>query len=365
MAEKTVVAETLVINLTYRNNADGTLPPRAKAFHYSDVQAFLKSLREEYYRTYTTRGEISYVVAGERGSKRGRVHWHMIIFGERPFKHLGVWKDENNDKVIPGNRPGRKPNSKEYYRDHWQYWPHGHVTTDNPDQGTLAYVLKYALKDQFNVVNSKGTMREAKSENDGASYFRMSKVPPIGFRWLERKCEEWERKLIVPVTLNLNVPDYSGYWYPKGKQREYLLNRLHHINKLRNQKYGQDCPQWNALLASVSVVEKDWEGLIYGEIEEYEQEYDERAWQEKLGHWKAKIRKRCGGIYPCRKCYRGLNAEAKDGLKAADYIARYSYQEKRAKGERRSYEDWWRSLDICNYHCAYKNDDAHKETFGA
>src|SRR5690554_1488542 len=93
MAEKAVSGETIAIELTYRNSLDGTLPDAAKAFKYRDVQLFLKRLRKAYTDEYRQAGEIRYIVVGERGSKRKRVHWHMVIFSDRPISTLGKWTD--------------------------------------------------------------------------------------------------------------------------------------------------------------------------------------------------------------------------------------------------------------------------------
>ncbi|CAD0186690.1 hypothetical protein RUESEDTHA_03600 [Ruegeria sp. THAF57] len=365
MAEMATSQQTLVINLTYRNNPDETLPDAAKAFRYSDVQRFLKHLRERYYDEYHTRNELRYVIAGERGSQKGRVHWHMIIWGDRPFKHLGQWRDEKF-RSIPANRPGKIPGTNVYYRDHWSFWPHGHVTTDEPTQGTLAYVLKYALKDQFNIVKSAGTMREAKAENHGASYFRMSKVPPIGFRWLEKRCDEWEAKEVVPVTLQLKVPEYSGYWWPKAKQREYLLQRLHIINQKRNEKYRRDCPQWDALLASVCDSEKDWEGLQYGQIEEEKDLFDKWEWQNRLGEKHApRIRERCGGALICRHCWHHQTRKERFAYWRWWQDQTAQYVTDTTSPEHQTFKQWYRAKRAINPFCLQKDEPEQQSAFCA
>ena len=57
----------------------------------------------------------------------------------------------------------------------WSHWPWGLISVQVPDQGGMMYALKYALKDQFNVEKSRGTMREHKAEAWGSGFFRMSK----------------------------------------------------------------------------------------------------------------------------------------------------------------------------------------------
>lgn len=316
MAEKAVSGETIGIELTYRNTPDGDAPDAAKAFRYSDVADFLKRLREEYFRQYNARGEIRFICAGERGSQKGRVHWHMIIFADRPFTNLGAWSDF---LFAPLDGPKFSELGRKAHMLHWRFWPHGHVVVKRPDQGGMQYVLKYALKDQFNVVKSKGTMRFSKAENHGASYFRMSKQPPLGFRFLQEQCDRWEQRGAVPVKLELSIPEYKGFWWPKAKQREYLLDRLYLINEGIKERTGRDAPQWDALLASLVSVEKDWEALVYGPETEETEEFDAEAWAQHLAleqsrrerdHREAERRSRCGGIRVCRLCWRGKSKEA-------------------------------------------------------
>jgi hypothetical protein len=375
MAETATSNQTLVINLTYRNNSDGTLADRARAFHYVDIQNFIKHLRERYFDQYGTRNELRYVIAGELGSQRGRVHWHMIIWGDRPFKQLGEWFDQRM-KPIPGNRPGRIPDTNKYYIDHWSFWPHGHVTTDEPTQSTIAYVLKYALKDQFNVVKSKDTKRHAKAENHGASYFRMSKKPAIGDRWLIEKCNDWEARLLTPVSLDLKVPEYSGYWYPKGRQRDYLIQRLHDINQMHQEKHGRDTPQWDALLSSVSgrkknnlgyyEESKDWEGLTYGQIKEETEPFDLWEWQQRLGDkWAPAIRERCGGALICRHCWNHQTRKERKEYYWWWQNQRAEYITDTENNVGATFKQWYRAKRQCNPFCFSKGDYEHQNAFCA
>lgn len=356
MAEKATSGETIALELTYRNDGEGVAPDAAKAFKYNDVAAFLKRLRQEYYRTYDARGEIRFICAGERGSQKGRVHWHMVIFADRPFSHLAKWSDF-------AFKPLKGPEFSELGRKakmlHWSIWDHGHVVVKRPDQGGMQYVLKYALKDQFNVVKSKGTMRESKSENHGASKFNMSKQPPIGFRFLERLCNRWQEKGVVPPALNIKVPDYSGFWYPKGKLREYLLMRLWAINEERKERYGRDCPQWSTLLASLESVEKDWEALVYGPEEEEAETFNVELWRRELAtqqsarekqHRQAEIRRNCGGVRVCRLCWRGKSSDARKRFQGwfAQQVQEYITDEQSFDG---TLDQWFRQKGVLNPHC--------------
>jgi hypothetical protein len=298
MAEKQTSAETLVLELTYRNNPDGTSPDSAKAFRYKDVQIFFKRIRNEYRKVYGENGQIRYIIAGERGSKRKRVHWHLVMFADRPISTLGKWTD------FVG-----KPLERMRFRkmDHWAFWDHGHIYSKEAVQGEIQYAIKYALKDQFNIHNSKGTMREAKAENHGASFFRMSKEPPIGFRWLVKKFLRLADKRALPPSLELKVPDYSGFWWPKAGQRQWLLQRLHELNELIKLETGRDAPQYDVLLSTLGGSEADSELLMYGESPfegeiDHEEAFRKDLERERRTSEKARLQKKCGAFAICRNC---------------------------------------------------------------
>ncbi len=356
MAESAVNDHTLVFALTYRNEDGGEKPDGAVAFKYADVEAFLKHLRETYYRRYGKRGEIRFICAGERGSNgTQRVHWHMVIWAKRSLVDLGEWTDHR-----------RRPcGFRTDQRMHWTFWRHGYVYPQKPDQGGIAYVLKYALKDQFTELKSKDTMREANAEAHGASYFRMSKMPPIGMPYLERRCDRWEALRVVPRRLHIKVPDYTGYWWPKGAAREYLINRLWAINEKRKQEIGRECAQWQTLLASCVDDIKTWEGLVYGPQEETPQEFANDAWRvylEKEQRVRARSRRvqqwrqRCGGVVVCRACWNGFDQTRRKEFRRwfEQQKAEYSAAQGPDKG---SFRKWYAAKGQSNPRCTLHDAD--------
>jgi hypothetical protein len=353
MAERATSAEALAFTLTYRDLPHGERPEGSQVFQYRDVQTFLKKLRKAYAKQYNgATGEIRYIVAGEIGSKgTKRVHWHMALFADRPITALGEWER-------PSYHNPQNSKTKDLWI--WSIWDHGHVDLKQPDQGGFAYVVKYALKDMFNVVKSKRTMREAKSENHGASYFRVSKHPPIGFRYLERKLDRLEQRLQLLPSLDIKVEGYSGFWWPRTGQREYLLDRLHDINKKSNAELGRDAPQWTSLLASVSEENtKDWERLVYGTEKEIEI-FDEFEEQDRIGSELSAIRRQCGGAVPCKQC-------AWDTAGKLDPAVRKTYEalrkEHEASGSRAGFDRWVKHRYQINPCCQLKDDQSRKDAF--
>ena len=364
VAEQATSTETIAIELTYRNNPDGTLPDGAKTFRYDDVRDFLRNLREAYFRRYGARGEIRFVVAGERGTQKKRVHWHMVLFADRPISTLGEWT------TLRGRELEKMPMEKMAI---WSLWPHGHVRCKEPHQGGIGYVLKYITKEAWSSLQAKGTMREAKAQESISSYFRMSKKPPLGWRYLKKICDEYEARLVVPTSLNVRVPGLGGHWYPRGKLREYFLDRLYGVNERSKELLGRPCPQWSTLEAwAVSQkIENDWEGLTYGpqtteEPELFDGEYkpapewlldyfrERYAVRDDLRARADEARARasgCGTPFPCDRCFKSLGVEETNELRA--YIHGQNAEFKKAGHA--DFLGWYAEKGIVNPFCRQRS----------
>lgn len=370
MAEKATSADVLAITLTYADDDEGKAPLGARVFRYRDFQLFLKRLRSAYFDEHGEHGQIRYICCGEQGSKRGRVHWHVLLFAERSLANLGTFsRSDEPFQEMPIET-----------RSDWSLWPHGFVYVQRPDAGGIAYVLKYAMKDQFGGHKSKGSARFTKSETYAASMFRMSKRPAIGQLFLEQKLAILSDIGTVLPSLQIKVPDYSGYWYPSGKTRTHILETFHRINTDHVQTYGVDCPQWSSLLASLSENEKDLELLINGPIIQ-EENYDEvdisalaRSIADKQSAQFAadvtrRIVKKCGHILPCEDCRAfGINAKAVEtewkhqfrewnATKKASITA--DYPQDRASAFESSWPYWHR----VSAGCIQRNDPAVQAAF--
>lgn len=309
VAESKCHKHTMAIGLTYANdtqqNKDGS-----KLFHYQHVQAFLKRVRAQLQDRYNIQ-DIRYLCCGENGSKRGRVHWHMVLFTSQDITSLGKWTtfDKGNpDKFIHQTEFKGKIDitdqpayHKQDRRMSWSLWPHGHVMIQEADEIGIAYCLKYAFKDQFNVQNSKDTMRYAKSEIHSSSMFRMSKQPPIGFMWIERKLKKLEQTLSVLTTLDLKINDTTNYWHPTGALRDYLIDGLYSINQQSIETNGRPSPQFDTLLNTLLSVnkQKDFERLYYGEVQE--QTWQDHLWQDEFKA-QALRNKADSGVYVQKYC---------------------------------------------------------------
>lgn len=346
-AESHMAKETMAVHLTYRDKADGTAPDGARAFKYSDVQIFLKRLRDQVSREYSRSGLIRYAAVGERGSQKDRVHWHLLIWGAKEFSHLGHWFHLARDMQSAGLR-AKGPSLDEKMI--WSLWDHGFVELQRPDEGGIRYVMKYILKDQFSARKSAGTAREHKADNSAAGIFRMTKLPPLGQPLLDRLIGEWHQRRVVPVSLQIRIPGYGGYWWPKGPLRERLLYALHDINADIRRATGHDARQWKALMATITNPD-DWETLEYGKIEQTEAQrlspeadISEPGRARELSSYRRRLApaiiEACAKPAPCWKCFDRLDP---DGKRRARQVAKH----------RRENED-----ASCNPFCRFRKKPA-------
>lgn len=323
MAEKTDWPFALCLALTY---SDATQLGRdgSQMFCYTDVREFMQRLRDAARSAFKKAGRgyaptIRFLCAGEQGSRNNRVHWHMIIFSDVDLRSLGVFHGmKSGKKVVVTDHASMMTVGKNKKRLDWSIWGHGFVTLQEPNQGGMAYVLSYCLKDQFTEEKSRGAMREAKSENFATGLFRMSKYPAIGENFLMRKMEALEASGSVLPSLKIKIPEFGGYWQPNGSFRKKLLWCLNALNKRSLWATGANAPQWPALLSSCADNEADLE-VLHGKPqdegeESFELEYAKR--QRFLADEKrrAKTRRVCGADVACDECLHHVPSAALGGF---------------------------------------------------
>lgn len=321
MAEKSIWPFTLCIALTYNDdtqaNRDG-----ASLFQYADVVAFLKRVRQAFYRVDPS-ARLKFICAGEQGDRNGRCHWHLILYSDLDLTTIGVFSLPSGPVSNRADLISSHGVNGQIKRLHWSLWfrdgaPMGFVTLQEPDQGGMHYVLSYCLKDQFTQSKSYGTSRSSSVENFATGLFRMSKQPPIGHVWLMRKLEELSRSGSVLVSLNLKVPDMTGYWYPSGTSRINLLWGLQAINQRSRWYLGRNAPQWSTLFASVAGNPADIDILEpkYGKetFEEFAAKLHAKQAERVEGWRHTELRRSCGGSLPCDTCLATFTDEFRQSI---------------------------------------------------
>lgn len=404
VAESSIAGHTYSFTLTYRDLPSGEMPVGAMVFNYSDIQRFFKSLRDAYLRHYKAVGELRYIVCGEQGSQgTKRVHWHVVVYSDQDLMPLGKWVDDTNSHVV--KHSDVSPDTR--YR--WSFWPHGHLLFQIPNERGIRYALKYALKDQLGVSKSEGTNRYYKAQVWAASYFRMSKKPPIGFRFLRQQCDLAAAGGWVFPSFSLRVPGTNGFWFLSGKFAEYFAQRMSDINRTHIRVNGYPCHGFSSLYASIvafddahgfskirevfdcvsqgteQAASPEGVGPIAGFGEEYEasRQQAERRAQYRL----RSVVSRCGGFGPCSGCFNALKhfdpeeydraifardevikrhiaAEGFRGVSVApwDDVAEESYFFKASDVSR--FESYWRrNHTVCSGWCALRTNPEVVQAF--
>lgn len=309
MAERAISPYTALLCLTYGNDTqeqrDG-----ARMFRYADIQILLANIRRQIAYHHGLTNAVRFICAGEQGSRHGRCHWHIIIYSAVPLCSLGVYTGPSG-AVVPADRVTTTGNVTRRLR--WSLWPHGLMTSQEPDQGGMAYALKYALKDQFAADKSAGTGRFTKSDAYATGFFRMSKRPPIGWGYLEQRLADWEEAGNVPPSLLLSIPDAKLRWYPRGATRRWLLDSLRQLNDRIKDRTGANAPQWSSLLAHCKDNPSDMEILQHGEESEAEESEElilaKKARYQRDESERAQYARRCGSTVACSACLRALGLE--------------------------------------------------------
>jgi hypothetical protein len=139
MHEKHIFPEAIFVTFTYD---DEHLPPNGTLVD-KDFRLFMKRLRKKYQGVKSvvmpngkTQNPIRYFMSGEYGTKRGRPHYHAIIFNYRPF-------DEVPCKQTPLN-----PLGDAFYTSSQltKTWGNGYVNYSEVTQESCNYVAQYIMK---------------------------------------------------------------------------------------------------------------------------------------------------------------------------------------------------------------------------
>ncbi|MBY5970816.1 hypothetical protein KUV28_00590 [Ferrimonas balearica] len=370
MAEKTHWPHTLSVTLTYSEDTQESRDA-AQIFCYADVRAFLARLRSAARRyakdqRLNVTPVIRFLCAGEQGDRNGRCHWHLILYSNVALWKLGevrlrrTWLQKLSDMLTVGKRKRRL---------NWSLWDYGFCTFQEPDEGGMAYVLSYCLKDQFTEEKSRGTMRAAKAENFATGHFGMSKRPAIGEQWLFQKMERLLASGAVMPQLQFRVPGMSGYWVPNGSFRKKALWALVALNKRIAWTTGANAPQWSTLLASLEGSEADLEILNGPQEEDDEdlaQQLARRSREETQRRLDAEFARTCGRELPCRKCVHGFDDATlgKLGLRRFENEA-YEIDYEALPGFEDPEVRWKRPGGSCHTYCQLRGTTQARRVFPA
>lgn len=150
------------VTLTY----DGkNLPYRdgKPSLDYKDIQLFFKRLLKKYPNL-----GIKRFWCGEYGEKKGRPHFHAIIFGYRPNDMIKERKKSNRGYTVYTSKELRN------------LWGNGHVVIGDVSTESAGYVARYTMK--------KAGIKPERRD------WRTWKVNPNWIEWRKKhKCSDWNK----------------------------------------------------------------------------------------------------------------------------------------------------------------------------
>ena len=155
------------LTLTYHPDH---LPP-GQTLDHNHFQKFIRALRK------STGKKIRFYMCGEYGEKKGRPHYHALLFGYK-FPDTYLWRSSR------GNQIYRSPTLE-------KVWTLGNSEIGEVTFKSAAYVARYIMKKQYgdqakeqltHVDLDTGEILEPRKPE----YTRMSLKPGIGFTWYQK-----------------------------------------------------------------------------------------------------------------------------------------------------------------------------------
>lgn len=125
-----------VVTLTY----GGGDVPEARFLRKSDITTYIKALRNAGHK-------VRYFAVGEYGTKKGRAHFHVVLFWQSPAPHREMRKNIQ-----------------------CEFWPHGYSFWDDATPQSMRYCMKYIQKDDH--------------DDRSLNCYAMSRKPMLGWQFL-------------------------------------------------------------------------------------------------------------------------------------------------------------------------------------
>lgn len=224
MAEAATSSRTAFVTLTYAPRDDLA----EKILHPRHFQLFMKALRRSGHK-------VRYLVAGEYGDKKGRAHFHVLLFFTSllPLQYRdasGVLITRGQTpRYVDDYAPGTLQEDWGPFSDdiphesmrHIREWPHGHCETRwNITERNARYVCKYLLKD---------------ADTKHRRWFSLSKKPTLGAEWFAQKAETAKQLGVLPSSFEYMPPGGTPdrkYLMTGATRRDYL-NAITKDHRLR------------------------------------------------------------------------------------------------------------------------------------
>lgn len=170
-----------VLTLTYSDRLVEH-PSQTSVLHVADFQDFMSKLRR--------RSKTRYLVAGEYGEKKGRTHFHVVLFGYGP-RPSWYTHTKPHIEAEPNEWGGRAP-----------LWKWGHAYIDrNVHEGSFRYVAKYL---------TKGAKRKRTPYNEfgkfNKTWLSYSRIPIMGVDAVLDLAERYVDERVFPHSFKYRPP---------------------------------------------------------------------------------------------------------------------------------------------------------------
>lgn len=171
MHERRLHAENVFLTLTY----DDMYLPKGGTLVKRDLQLFMKKLRAR-----LEPKKVRFYACGEYGSKLGRPHYHVLVFGWSPLR--------GDRKLLSKSKSGNDLYNSATASDCWGL---GHVVCGDVDHGSCLYVANYVTKKFVGSDADKNKHYEILC-SDGEIILRepefalMSRRPGLGHGYVEK-----------------------------------------------------------------------------------------------------------------------------------------------------------------------------------
>ena len=226
--------------------------PSDHSIHKTELQKFIKRLRKN------TGKELRYFACGEYGDKKGRPHYHAIIFGyDFPDKTIHT-KTQNGDLLYRSKMLEK-------------CWQFGHSLIGEVTFQSAAYVARYVMKKR----KGKPDEVDPKTGKTNAEYYMlvnpetgevtdiepefclMSRRPGLGRAWLEKYKTDTDKDFITMNGNKMSLPKY----YDSVIAMEDELDMMERKKKRRS-KINKEEQQLDRLEAKRKIVDTKADMLI-------------------------------------------------------------------------------------------------------
>lgn len=224
-ARCTLHASLYVHNMFLTLTYDEKKEDYENVLRYRDIQLFKKSLRSHVYRIDGRRIDVFNV---HEYGKKGKKHWHAIVFNYRP-KDCVFYTTSDSGHALYRSEILRS------------LWPHGHHSIGGVDEATAMYQAQYMEKDLING-HSPTSSKKSKSTHSGLGkpYFLRHYAQILGngfvpFGGKKLGIPRYFQKLAHKHWCHFN--ERSAFFDTKHRKRKYSPFKLGEENEHISQLY--------------------------------------------------------------------------------------------------------------------------------